>query len=221
MDVNKIPIIINTFNRVTCLKALVNFLEKTIPNDIIFLDNNSTYEPLLEYFELKPHEVIHLDKNLGHQALWTSKLIDRFNKSYYVLTDPDVVPVKECPMSFMQYFYNLMQEHPEYKKVGFGLKIDDLPDYNPHKNSIISWESQYWVTKVTDNVHGITWRAPIDTTFALFHPTQPGAWGWAIRTDYPYIARHTDWYINPSNLTEEELYYKNTRQGITHWSSKI
>ena len=217
MDVSKIPIIINAFNRFTCLRALIDFLEKTIPNDIIILDNNSTYEPLLEYYESKPHEVIRLSQNLGHEALWKSGHLNRFNNSFYVLTDPDIVPIKECPIDFMQYFYNLMQEHPEYKKVGFALKIDDLPDHNPHKGSIITWENQFWKTKVTDK----TWKAQIDTTFSLFHPTHPGAWGEAIRTDYPYIARHTDWYIDPNNLTEEEIYYKNTRQGVTHWSSQL
>lgn len=217
MDTSTIPIIINSFNRLSCLKDLVDFLEKTIRNNIIILDNNSTYPPLLEYFENMPHELIRLDKNMGHEALWHSGHIKRFKPSYFVLTDPDVVPVDECPEDFMQYFYNLMQEHPKYKKVGFGLKIDDLPDHNPHKASIISWENQFWQTKVTDK----TWRAQIDTTFALFHPSHPGSWGWAIRTDYPYIARHTDWYIDPNNLTEEYIFYKNTRQGVTHWSSKI
>jgi len=217
MDVSTIPIIINSFNRLSCLKDLIDFLERTVKNNIIILDNNSTYPPLLEYFENMTHELIHLDKNMGHEALWNSGHIKRFKTSHYVLTDPDVVPIDECPEDFMQYFYNLMQEHPKYKKVGFALKIDDLPDHNPHKNSIISWETQFWQTKVTDS----TWRAQIDTTFSLFHPSHNGAWGWAIRTDSPYIARHTDWYIDPNNLTEEQIFYKNTRQGVTHWSSKI
>ena len=216
MNVKDIPIIINTFNRLTCLRDLINFLETSETTNIIILDNNSTYPPLLEYFETLSYEKIRLNQNLGHEALWKSGHIKRFKRSHYVLTDPDVVPIEECPANFMQHFYNLMQKFPQYKKVGFSLKIDDIPDNFLHKSSVIAWEGQYWKEKV--GPYG--WKAPIDTTFALFHPSQPGPWEWAIRTGYPYIARHTTWYQDSNNLSDEDKYYNQSVQGVTHWSGK-
>lgn len=218
MNPNEIPIIINCFNRLSCLKQLINFLEKkNIKNPIILLDNKSTYEPLLEYYKSLPYEVIYLNDNLGHEALWISGLIHKFNKNYFVLTDPDVVPIDECPANFMEYFLEVLLAHPEFKKVGFSLKIDDLPDHFPHKQSVIEWEKQFWQTKVGPNL----WKSQIDTTFALFHPSHHGAWGWAIRTDYPYTARHTTWYLDPANLPDDERYYLNCKKTITHWSKQL
>jgi len=218
MNSNEVPIIINAYNRLTCLTQLIDFLQKKeIENPIIILDNKSTYEPLLEYYKTLPYEIIYLDKNLGHEALWKSGHINRFKKGYFVVTDPDVVPVDECPANFMQYFMELMLVHPQYTKVGFGLKIDDIPDYFPHKSSVLSWEAQFWKNKIGDGI----WRAQIDTTFALFHPNHKGAWGWAIRTDSPYIARHTTWYLDPNNLPEDEKYYLNVQKTITHWSRQM
>jgi len=218
MTPNEIPIIINSFNRLTCLKQLIEFfIKKGIQNPVIILDNNSTYEPLIEFYKTLPYEIIYLNTNLGHEALWRSGHINRFNKSYYVLTDPDVVPIDECPPNFMEYFFEIMNKYPTYTKVGFGLKIDDIPDHFPHKHSVQDWESQFWKTKIAEGL----WKAQIDTTFALFHPTHKGAWGWAIRTDYPYIARHTTWYLDPNNLQEDEKYYLGIKKTITHWSSQL
>lgn len=217
MNANDVPIFINSYNRLNCLKEQITALEKRIPNKIIILDNASTYEPLLDYYKSIPHEIVYLEKNLGHQALWISKHINNYRGQYYVLTDPDVVPVEECPADFIQHFMNLMEQFPEYKKVGFNLKIDDIPDHYPHKASVLSWEDQYW----HDRVGNVGYRGPIDTTFALFHPTIMTAWNWSIRTDYPYLARHTTWYLDPNNLSDDEKYYRDSEKTLTHWSKAM
>ena len=53
-------------------------------------------------------------------------------------------------------------------KVGFALRIDDLPQHYPLKEKVIKWEKQFWTKKVnkTDNIY----YAEIDTTFALYKP---------------------------------------------------
>lgn len=217
MNANEIPIFINSCNRLTCLKALVTYLHNTVTNPIIIIDNASTYEPLLEYYKTLSHEIIMLEHNLGHQALWLSKTIRRFHGQYYVLTDPDVVPIEECPADFMQHFLNIMNTHQEYKKVGFGLKIDDIPDHYPQKQAVLDWEKQYWKTKVAN----VGYRAPIDTTFALHHPTLMTAWNWSVRTDFPYLARHTTWYLDPKNLPDDEEFYRTSQKTLTHWSKTL
>ena len=40
-------------------------------------------------------KVIFLDKNYGHKVLWEEHLFDDIiESSYYVLTDPDVIPIE-------------------------------------------------------------------------------------------------------------------------------
>ena len=45
-DARQIPIIINSFNRLTTLKQLISSLEQRGLTNIYILDNNSTYPPL-------------------------------------------------------------------------------------------------------------------------------------------------------------------------------
>ena len=64
-DAKQIPIIINSFNRLSTLKLLIASLEERGWTNIHILDNCSTYPPLLEWFKTIPYEVIHLPGNLG------------------------------------------------------------------------------------------------------------------------------------------------------------
>jgi glycosyltransferase involved in cell wall biosynthesis len=219
MSIDNIPIIINSFNRLTCLKqAIAAYESKQLPNPIIIIDNGSSYGPLLEYYKTLSYEIIMLGRNLGHEALWKSGLYaNRFNKGYFVYTDPDVVLIEECPSDIIHHMYNIMQRYPKFLKLGLGLKIDDLPDHFPNKEAVISWEKQFWDTQFEPGVY----KADIDTTFALHDPRQRSAWARSFRTGHPYMARHTTWYLDPHNLPEDEIFYKNVDKTITHWSRTL
>ncbi|TAE35276.1 MAG: glycosyltransferase family 2 protein [Runella slithyformis] len=172
---------------------------------IVILDNASTYPPLLEYYKNCPHRVVLLGKNAGYMALWESPIFEEFKNDFYVYTDPDLLPIAQCPKDFMEVFLKLLAENADIKKVGFSLKIDDLPDCFPKKQEIVAIESKYWQRKRSE----LAYDAPIDTTFALYRPGAKGdhrAKG--LRTVYPYVARHLPWYLDPQNLPEEEIYYK-------------
>ena len=52
------PIFINCRDRITCLSVLVDWLEKAGHENIYLLDNDSSYPPLLEYYEQTPHTVV-------------------------------------------------------------------------------------------------------------------------------------------------------------------
>lgn len=218
MNYKDIPIIINAYNRYNCMLDLIKFLENTGHTNIILLDNGSTYEPLLNYYSTTKHRVEYLNKNVGHLALWDSGFVRNFRGQYYVYTDPDVVPIEECPENFMEYFYETLQQYKNYLKIGFSLKTDDLPDHSRFKSDVIGWEAQHWADPI---VQGKYYRAPIDTTFAMYAPKHPGGWSWSIRTDAPYMARHTSWYLDHDNLPDDETYYKNNLQTKTHWSKGL
>ena len=85
-------------------------------------------------------------------------------KGAYVVSD-HVVPTEECPLDAVDRFLDLLQRYPEYVKVGFGLKLDDIPDRFGLKSSVLPWEKQFWTRPLGET--GL-YEAIIDTTFALY-----------------------------------------------------
>jgi hypothetical protein len=214
-----IPIVIISFNQLNYLKDLVDFLLKKQYTNVVILDNKSTYPPLLDYFDTIKEQVTiyRLQENIGHLSFWKSEAIfKKYSKGYYVVTDADIVPVSECPEDFINQFIKLIDKAFDRTKVGFSLKIDDIPDTNPNKEKIIVWESKFWRSKINKNVY----KAPIDTTFALYRPRYSyklkdftKAW----RTDFPLQASHGGWYLDSKNLTEEQHYYFKTANASASW----
>jgi hypothetical protein len=210
LNYKSIPIIIISFNQLCYLKQLVTFLQKHKYTKIVIIDNNSTYKPLLDYFETIGSSVtLHkLKENHGHLVFWKCKeLYDEYSKGYYIVTDADIVPDPDCPSDFVRYFKKNLDRNPKITKVGFSLKIDDIPETNTNKQKVITWESKF---RENQNKEG-NYLADIDTTFALYRPDykykEQGFYA-AIRTRKPYEAKHGGWYLDNANLTkEQELYF--------------
>ena len=216
----RIPIIINSFNRLTYLKKLINALGAKGFHNIIILDNNSSYQPLLDYYDSIPYRVIKLDQNYGHLALWDSGLIDFFNDGFFVYTDPDVLPIESCSNSFMLKFLYALIRYPEYRKVGFGIKLDDLPDSFSNKYQVLSWESKFWSIPIGNDFY----KAHIDTTFALYEPfydVDPYSKDFynALRTGGSLLVKHLPWYVDSSNLSQEDKYYFSTANESATWNN--
>lgn len=220
INYKSIPIIIISFNQLFYLKQLVAFLQKHNYSNIIIIDNNSTYQPLLDYFDtIESIVIIHkLKENLGHLVFWKHKeLFDKYSKGYYVVTDADIVPVEECPEDFGLHFKRILDRNDEITKVGFSLKINDIPESNPNKQKVIDWEKQFWKINTKEG----NYIADIDTTFALYKPKyryNEQVFYKAIRTKKPYEARHGGWYLDAKNLTEEQKFYFDTCNESSSWS---
>lgn len=215
----KIPIIINNFNRLEYLQKLINSLKTRGYNNIYIIDNNSTYPPLLEYYKKTDVSVIRLNKNVGYKSIWETDIYNIFKKSYYVYTDADMEIDEECPDDFMQKFIDILDKFPFSQKVGFGIRIDNLPDCYNLKQDVIKHESQFWDNEKDSGVY----KAMIDTTFALYRPYCKGAANCyydVYRTGFPYVIRHLPWYQDSSNLSEEDKYYRNNILTSTHWSKQ-
>lgn len=219
IEPQNIPIIINNRNRLKFLKQLIESLEIRGYKNIIIIDNKSTYKPLLDYYNSIPYKVILLDENLGYKSIEKIPLYKEIRSNYFVYTDSDVVPIKECPDDFMEYFLVILRKYFWVTKVGFSLKIDDLPDHYDKKQDVINWEAQFFKNKF-----GSDYLAPIDTTFSLHKPyafiSTRGFFN-MIRTGYPYEARHMPWYNDSNNLDEEEKYYISSVEVGTHWSKGL
>ncbi len=220
LDFKKIPIIINNYNRVTTLKQLIDDLEARGYYNIHIIDNNSTYPPLLEYYKTCEYKVHRLKQNIGFKALWKSGLWYKFIRGYYCYTDSDLSIDEACPDNFMEVFFKLLQKYPEVFKVGFSLKIDDLPHEYNRKQEVIGWESRFYKQEKEPNV----FIAPIDTTFALYRPfarrgKRDGS-DEILRVGPPFQCRHLPWYINSEEPSLEEKYYMDSVKKITHWTGE-
>ncbi len=222
INFKNIPIFIISFNRLSYLKQLVEYLENKNYTNINIIDNKSTYGPLLDYLKNSKHKVYYMDKNYGHRVFWECNLFNEIiNNEYYIVTDNDVLPTENCPDNFAEMFYDILQTNPCITKVGFSLKIDDIDDSYELKKSVLKLEKPFYsIKKRYEDI--FIYEAQIDTTFALYKPKiDMDKFYYAIRTGSPYQARHLPWYPN-KNKTEEEIYYiKTHKKGISNYSAGL
>lgn len=219
IDYKQIPIVINNFNRLWYLQKLVESLRKRGYNNLYVIDNNSTYPPLLDFYEKCDLTVFRLSENVGYKSIWQTDIYQHFKHSYYVYTDVDMQIDDDCPEDFMEHFVKILQKYPMAQKVGFGIRIDDLPDCYHNKKEVQEWESQFWKKEVEPGLY----EAAIDTTFALYRPYCQGAacsYHQTFRTGRPYLIKHLPWYQDSQKPTEENLYYAQNIRTSTHWSQK-
>jgi hypothetical protein len=170
--------------------------------DPVFVDNNSDYPPLLEYYKTTKYEVIQMDQNYGYKVVWDQGILDKLGiTGEYIVTDPDLY-LDGIPDDFLEVLREGLRRYPQFDKCGFSLEINDLPptDFCP-----AGYEKQFW-SRPLDKQY---FAAPIDTTFALykvpFHSYN------AIRTNRPYTARHMPWYyFDFEDMPDDEQYYFRT-----------
>lgn len=214
-----VDVFIISYNRLSYLRSIVEWLEKAGFENIHIVDNASTYLPLLEYLSSSKHQIHRLNENYGHLAVWKcGKFKDVIDNKKYIVTDCDILPVEQCPLNVTEYFENILEEYPGVTKVGFALKVDDLPQQNASKEAVLDWEKQFWERKIGEGL----FDASIDTTFALYRPgvyPENKKWWKSIRTDFPYIARHLPWYADTAHPTKEDIFYQNSIQNEdSFWS---
>lgn len=208
MTNQEIDIFIISYNRLTYLAKLVAWLERAGFEKIHIVDNASTYPPLVDYLEKSSHSVHRLEKNFGHLAVWECGRFDAILKNqFYMVSDCDVLPAEECPMKVTEHFWSVLKKYPQITKVGFGLRIDDLPESYALRENVVDWEKNFWQKELEKGL----FEASIDTTFALYRPgiyPQDQDWWKSIRTGLPFVARHLPWYENSAHPSEEDIYYQ-------------
>ena len=214
-----IPIIIINFNRLTDIERLVDFLLNRRHTNIIIIDNNSDYPPLLEYYDkIKERvDVQRMNKNWGHMVLWKNrKLYEKYCTGYYIVTDSDIIPNENLPANYLSTMIKYLNRNSNITKVGFALQIDDIPDTFKLKAQVLKCEEKYWKNEIKRNV----FNAFIDTTFALYLPRydyNENDFLNAIRLGGDFCSKHGGWYINHEDLTTEEEYYFKTSNESNSW----
>ena len=222
-DFLDVPIFIQNFNQVSYLTKQIAWLKQAGYRNLIVIDNNSTYPPLLQYYaDMTSTSVIRLvrrDKTGGKFALWEDGILARFDVvGPFVYTSSDVVPDVCCPFDIVSHLAALLRENSQIAKVGPALRIDDLPEHYRLRHEVDVLERRFWNAPVAEGV----FLARIDTTFALYRPGSPFASSPALRTGWPYLARHEPWYANSTSPSEEELYYASSLpEGRGTWGRAV
>lgn len=218
-DVLSIPIIIINYNRLSDLKKMVSFFLERNHKNIVIIDNKSTYPPLLNYYE-QIKDVVNvkkMDENYGHLVFWLNKEIyDEFSQGYYVVTDSDIIPNQNLPDNYLEILMHILDTNKKVSKVGFALKIDNIPNTFSQKDKVLEWEKKFWQTEINTDIY----LADIDTTFAIYPPKYryyyPSFYK-AIRVAGDFTATHGGWYINTNELTDEDRYYFETSNNSNSW----
>jgi len=228
-----IPIFIISCNRLSVLRESIDSFKKYISTPLQFIihDNCSTYVPLLEYFEQLEREgvlIYHSGINVNNcdQLNNISSTINdwysKYDAPFYIVTDPDIALIPPCDDILELYSY-ILDTNPSIDVVGPMLRIDDIPDYYPLKSEVVKRHTeQFWHKEPSfllwkDQNIGFQ-EALIDTTFGMyrkgyhFHRLSKG-----LRIYQPYWACHLDWYIDPNNMTEDQIYYLNHASEVSHW----
>ena len=75
--------------------------------------------------------VAHLYANQGTRAVWEVELAP--SNDWYVYTDPDIVPIEECPLDLVSHLKDWLEAPADFPKAGPGLYLNDLPEDWPHR----------------------------------------------------------------------------------------
>ena len=214
------PIIINNFNRLSSTRNMYEFLQRRNFSRIIILDNNSTYPPLLKWYDTLQTEVVRFTDNIGAHCLFDSGYLKSLNTEYIVYSDADLELNPQMPEDFLLIMKYLLLKY-KMKKIGLALRIDDVPQ-ECHRNFFtgsIEWEKQFWTNELEKDVYA----ALVDTTFCLIRDPQEHALD-ALRIAGAFTARHLPWYQAYASLNEEERYFveratdqSNFRKGYYAW----
>lgn len=204
------------YNLVTFIKHMVDQLQP-YTSDIVIVDNNSDYEPLLQYYENEySFTLLKQNKNYGHRVYMRDE-IKSIAGQVHILTDPDIYFQESMPPSLIQDMIKISKLY-KCNRVGPALCIDrnDINEtlfshQGPDKLklwSVKEWESQFWKERIPNNEFEL-YNAWIDTTFCLINNFNNSG---SIRIAGPYTALHMPWHIDFEKmlLPTEMEHYRNS-----------
>jgi hypothetical protein len=215
-------IFVTVRDRVTDLRQLVDWLERAGHERIVLLDNSSTYEPLIEYLKASPHDVRPLTANHGARCAWIADQIPA--GEWFVVTDPDILPIEACPLDLIATLHHVLLEHHQFSKAGPGLYLDDIgpKDFLNWEQSLVAIASDEFPNPRGRELAPGVFDSLIDTTFALHRPGTQFQYD-AIRTGYPCQARHLSWYREDNPTAEDRFYLEHAIAGPTgsSWAQRV
>ncbi|MEO1600046.1 MAG: hypothetical protein AAFU49_06165 [Pseudomonadota bacterium] len=241
-----IPVYVNSFNQLTYLKDMLDWLKRHGFANIYVTDQTSDYPPLLDYYaELEAEgrvRIIRLGENIGPTAIvWRITAAG----GPFIFSDPDLTLPEPADPALLSTLVSLSQTHL-CRKVGLALELPSQEECRDTRqvtalgeHGILEWESQFWENEVAPDIY----RAPVDTTFFLWNPAVPldhrriarslrrrfRPFGLDRLIPEPdacdlrvaragFLARHRPWYWNDGMPEEEARYYTARAQAWSNWT---
>lgn len=216
---NIIPVFIPTFNNPTYLTNFIKQLEQQSVNNIIVVDNNSTYPPMKKCLSTieKKYKVIRLDQNFGPHYILRIKQFYQSLPELFCLSDPDLEFSASLPVDFINELKIISEDH-KIGKVGLALEIPSSEEVVHSKMfldekqvDIVEYEQQFWTNNIGKNQTGDDlYRTTLDTTFALYNKTyfNPEDRYQAIRVAGKFTTKHLGSLSNSIVPESERNYYK-------------
>jgi len=215
----RIPILIPVFNSLTYLKSMVSQLRRFGFEEIIAIDNASTFPPLLDYLSPGSSDlsVIRLEENKGPHNVFLDPKNLRSLPDHFCITDPDLELNPALPEDFICELVALTEKH-QVGKAGLALNISDWSKMRHEKfrigaadYQIWEWEAQFWKNPVGFTSTGDeVYSAAVDTTFAVYNKRffDPAEHLKGVRVGGRYSCRHLPWYKDRIVPSEEEAFYR-------------
>jgi FkbM family methyltransferase len=213
-------VLIIAYNLVTYVKMMVDQIKK-YTNDIVILDNASTFPPLLEYYETFEGSLIRLKTNFGHKIYRESMIYKLIGKQFF-LTDPDIKFNPDLPQNFMEEIM-IISRTSNANKVGFALDISGnsyiFREFIIEGLPFREFEGSKWWRYRIPHPYLELYNAELDTTFCFVN-TEGINFG--IRIARNYIAKHLPWYkgYEKEFLQGELEAYKNGNVSSCYLNSK-
>lgn len=158
-------------------------------HEVIFIDNASTYPPLLDYYDKCGFQVIRLPQNFGGVAAWTQDIVTGLNE-YYVVSDPDY-DISMVPSDWPEVLMEGFSRFPGQSKFGLTWDESTVPPENPayHHDEMHMYQ-QSRGAPLPNN-----WYAQaMDTSFAISRPGSRHIID-GFRKGSPYKGIHLPWHI--------------------------
>jgi len=208
-------VIIPTFNQLTMLMNTMEKLSRFGLNKFLILDNQSTYPPLVEFFNLIETPVCILEENYGPHH-FTSDGIYKQLPEFFFLTDPDLEYPDEIPDSLVEDMVALSEKR-SWGKIGLALNKDCKHLFTDSvRLGVDKWESHAWRNVIDNMPNGDpVWEAFTDTTFCLYNKKHFKDFYYAPRIGGRYTLMHYGWQECRPGSKEENEYYDKTK---TRWS---
>ena len=203
---SKIPVIINNRNLITWPSKMVEMC-KTFEGvgEIIIVDNESTYEPLLDWYDTKPCEIVYT-QNYGQSCPWIINLPNKIGCDFYVVTDPDL-DLSQTPKDCLLFLKDKMEKYEDYSKIGLSLSNWQVQVNSPYLHHLKSWASTAWDPNSIQD--GLLLNQIFDTTFGIYNLNKNPHSGKNCSTNLPYSARHIPWEITNEELNNlKEINYE-------------
>lgn len=224
LDSSEIPIIVPVFNLVSYAKFMSAQLDEYGLTSYIICDNNSTYEPMIEFLneqEQLGKRIVRFDKNLGPRIFCETPEFLSILPEYFIITDPDIVFNKNLPKNFINKMKRIIDTY-SVSKAGFAIDIFETRDKFFDGHDVDEWEGKYWTVELNIyNEKDPIYIAPIDTTFCLYKKSsfvnelldkRSGVTGTScVRIAGRFTCEHMGWWKDQPLTQEEKDYYSQTQ----------